>query len=247
MSSRVHRYLYVVTSACLLMVGVGRAADAPTEADKDRQIKELQAKVQALESRLEALEKLLAARGEGGVEAGAGAGAAPQPAGGRAAAQPATTGDMAPPAQREKLVTRARQRMRQDTQKFSRQQLQEAEALYQVANNNWRTPEAKQSLEQMVQKFPSVNRTGCAVLYLAQYSQGEERERLLKDAISRYGDCFYGNGVQVGAYARLLLGQHYQEAGKADEAKKLFDEIRTKFPDAIGHRGESLAAKLPKE
>ena len=46
MSSRVHRYLYVMTSACLLMVGVGRAADAPTEPDKEHQIKELQAQVQ---------------------------------------------------------------------------------------------------------------------------------------------------------------------------------------------------------
>ena len=234
-----------VLATVLACAAVARAADAPADADKDRQIKELQAQVQKLEARLAALEKqvgpLLAKGGDAAEQPAA------QPAAARPGAQaPATGGGQVPQAQRDKLVAKARARMRQDAQKASRQQLQEAEALYQVANKNWRTPEAKQSLEQMVAKYPNVNRTGCAVLYLAQYSRGEEQERLLKEAIEKYGDCFYGNGVQVGAYARLLLGGYYQQNGKEDLAKQQFDELRQKFPDAIGHRGEPLVAKLPK-
>lgn len=246
MSFRSHRSAVVVISASLLVAGFARAADAPTADDKDRQIAELRSQVQKLEARLAALEKQvgpLLARSAS--DAGAEQPADRASAGASSAAQ-AGGGGPVTPAQREKLVARARQRMRQDSQKHSPAQLREAEELYQVANKNWRTPEAKASLEQMVEKFPNVNRTGCAVLYLAQYSEGAERERLLKEAIDKYGDCFYGNGVQVGAYARLLLGGYYQQNGKEDLAKQQFDELRTKFPDAIGHRGESLVAKLPK-
>ena len=246
MAVRTHCRGFAAASACLLVGTLVASAQAPTEADKDRQIQDLQAKVQNLEARLAELEKqvgpLLAQRGAAAV------GGPAQPAAGcTAAAQPAVAGanDQVPAAQRDKLIARARQRMRQDTQKYSREQLQEAESLYQVANNNWRTPEAKASLEQMVKKFPDVNRTGCAVLYLAQYSEGDERERLLREAIDKFGDCYYGNGVQVGAFARLLLGDHYQRNGQADKAKELFDELRQKYADAITHRGELIVAKIP--
>ena len=239
MSTRIVRFLWVaVLTLCLAPTGA-RADDAA----KDEQIRQLQAQVQKLEARLAEVEKMLASlmpkAGDAAAPAAATAGA-PRPAAGPAAVE------QAPAAQRQKLQARAKQRMRQDLQKHTPDQLREAEALYQVANKNWRTPEAKQSLEQMVAKFPNVNRTGCAVLYLAQYSRGEEQERLLKEAIEKYGDCFYGNGVQVGAYARLLLGSYYQQNGKEDLATQQFDELRQKFPDAIGHRGESLVAKLPK-
>ena len=238
MSIRIVRFAWVAVVMLCLAPSGARADDAA----KDEQIRELQAKVQKLEARLAEVEKRLATLTPKVGEAAKGAAQSPaQPAAGGAAAA-----EQAPPAQRQKLQALAKQRMRKDLQKHTPDQLKEAEALYQVANKNWRTPEAKQSLEQMVAKFPNVNRTGCAVLYLAQYSRGEEQERLLKEAIEKYGDCFYGNGVQVGAYARLLLGGYYQQNGKEDLAKQQFDELRTKFPDAIGHRGESLVAKLPK-
>jgi hypothetical protein len=188
---------------CVLAGGaVAQQADAPAEADKDKRIAELAAQVEKLEARLAALEKqlapLLARAGEGAQPAAQPAAAQ---AGARQAAQAAVAGEQVPEAQRQRLQAKARQRMQQDAKKYSRDQLREAEQLYQVANSNWRTPQAKQSLEQMVAKFPDVNRTGCAVLYLAQYSRGEEQEKLLKQAIDKYSDCYYGNGVQVGAFA----------------------------------------------
>jgi TolA-binding protein len=113
-----------------------------------------------------------------------------------------------------------------------------------VANKNWRSEEAKKSLEELLKKYPDTNRTGCAVLYMAQWSEGEEREKRLKEAMGKFDDCFYGNGVQVGAYARYLLGYYYLDKGEKEKAKTLFNEILEKYPDAIGHDGESLAEKI---
>jgi hypothetical protein len=152
-----------------------------------------------------------------------------------------------PSAQREALVAKAKERMRRDTKKYSREQLQDAEQLYQVANKNWRTVEAKVSLEKMVQKYPDINRTGCAVLYLAQYSKGEAREKLLKDAVEKYSDCYYLDGCQVGGFARYLLGMQYRESGRDDKAKEIFDQIRNQYANAIDHKGVPIVSMLPKD
>ena len=138
-------------------------------------------------------------------------------------------------------IRKARQRMAQDSKKYTREQLREAEQLYQVANHNWRSPEAQESLKKMVEKYPDVNRTGCAILYLGQMSEGAEREKHLKEAIEKYSDCFYGNGVQVGAFARWLLGAYYQENNQPEKAKPLLDELLKDYPNAIGHHGELLS------
>ena len=129
---------------------------------------------------------------------------------------------------------------------YSQEQLREIETLYQTANKEWNSPVAKAALKDLIARYPKANRTGCAVQYMGQMSEGDERESYLKLAIKDFGDCFYGNGVQVGAYARFYLAHHYQKAGKEKEAKALFDEIRNDYPDAIDHKGRKLAALLPK-
>lgn len=138
----------------------------------------------------------------------------------------------------------AKKRMQADRKKYSGKQLSEAEQLYQTANKDWRAPKAKESLEQMIKKFPDINRTGCAVLYLAQWSEGESREKLLKEAIDKYGDCYYGDGVQVGAFARYLLALYYLDEGAKDKAEPLLAELKEKFPQAVTHKGELLVVKL---
>ena len=80
---------------------------------------------------------------------------------------------------------------------------------------------------------------------LGQRGRAEERITYLKQAIAEHGDCFYGDGVQVGAYARLLLGRLYFEDADPDKAKTLFDEIRNSYADAVDHQGRSLLAQLP--
>ena len=138
-------------------------------------------------------------------------------------------------------------RTAQDSGKYTPAQLNNAEQLYQVANQKWGTPEAKESLQTMVQKFPDVNRTGCAALYLAQMSQGDERAQYLQDCIDKYNDCFYGDGVQVGAYARFLLAKDYKSQGDTSKAKALFNEIKAKYAGAIDHNGNLLADILPED
>jgi hypothetical protein len=140
----------------------------------------------------------------------------------------------------EALRTQAKARMAQDLERYSATELKEIESLYQVANRNWKTTEAKESLEALLAKYDGANRTGCALLYLSQMSDGAEREKYLKRAIADFSDCFYGDGVQVGAYSRYLLAHHYSEEGKAAEAKALFAEVASKYPMAIDHKGKFL-------
>jgi hypothetical protein len=145
---------------------------------------------------------------------------------------------------RKALRERFDKKMAQDRDKYTPEQLREAEELYQVANQKWGSPEAGESLQSMIKKYPDINRTGCAMLYVAQRSQGTERAQHLQDCIEKYNDCFYGDGVQVGAYARFLLVQDYRSQGEEKKAEALSTEIKTKYADAIDHGGNLLVKSL---
>ncbi len=153
-------------------------------------------------------------------------------------------------AKAEQIVTQQRSkakiRMRKDSEFYSRDELKEIENLYQVANKQWRTQDGKDSLQELVKKYDKANRTGCALLYLGQMSKGEEREKYLKQAITDFRDCFYGNGVQVGAYARYYLAYHYKDAGEKSKAEKLFIELKEEYPNAIDHKGRLLRDLIEK-
>lgn len=201
----------------MAVAAAGMAAMGVQAADSpDRQIQALADRVQALERRVAALE-------------GTGPIAAPP-----TAADPADN-------RRDQM----RRRFELDRTLYSPEQLQDVERLYQVANKQWNSPEAQASLKQLIEKYPKANRTGCALLYLGQMSSGAKKEAYLKQAAADFGDCFYGDGVQVGAYARFHLAHFYRQAGRAQEAAALFEEIRSGFPGAIDHRGRTLADLLP--
>lgn len=144
----------------------------------------------------------------------------------------------------QSLNKKFEERYAQDRQKYTPAQLQDAENLYQVANKQWGTLEASNNLRTMIQKYPDLDRTGCAALYLAQMSKGDERAKYLQDCIDQYNDCFYGDGAQVGPYARFMLAQDYQSNGEPAKAKALFDEIKAKYPDAIDHSGKLLVDQI---
>jgi len=135
----------------------------------------------------------------------------------------------------------ARKRMRKDSQVYSTEELREIENLYQVANRNWNSEEGKDSLMKLISQYDQANRTGCALLYLGQMSEGKLREDYLARAIADYGDCFYGDGVQVGAYARYVLANSRKEIGENEKAKALFAEIEARYPHAIDHGGRLLS------
>jgi hypothetical protein len=141
---------------------------------------------------------------------------------------------------RKTLREKFEKKMAQDRSKYSQEKLRDAENLYQVANQKWGTPEANESLQTMIKKYPDINRTGCAVLYVAQKSKANERASYLRECINKYNDCFYGDGVQVGAYARFLLAEDYRSAGNAEKAEALYSELRANYADAVDHGGKLL-------
>lgn len=168
------------------------------------------------------------------------AGVEPPPA----ATQPADPA-MASREARDQLVASARARMRQDREKYSAEQLKDAEDLYQIANNDWRSDGARAALKAMIEKYPDINRTGCAVLYMGQMSRDAgEAEHRFRQAIDDYSDCWYLNGAQVGGLARLYLAGKYAREGRLDEAGKLLDEIEQDYPNAIDHRGRLLSSHV---
>jgi len=136
------------------------------------------------------------------------------------------------------------QRAARDKQIYTEQELSDIEQIYLVANKDWDSSQAQENLEKLVARYENANRTGCAVLYLGQMSQGAQKERYLKRAIEKHGDCMYGDGVQVGAFSMYQLGLYYQENGKEEDARKLFREMRQKFPDAVDHKGQLLAGLI---
>ena len=144
------------------------------------------------------------------------------------------------------LRERVKKRFEQDRETYSKEELREIERLYQVANKQWNSPEAQVSLKKLIDRYLKANRTGCALLYLGQMASGEEKEKYLVQAINVRSDCYYGDGVQVDAYARFHLANYYLQIGKKDEASALFDEIRKDYPDAIDHRGRLLIDLIPK-
>lgn len=146
---------------------------------------------------------------------------------------------------RSQLRENFKKQTEKDKELYTPAQLQEIWTLYRVANKKWNSLEAKESLRKLINKYPQSNRAGCAILYLSQMSNGREREDYLKTAIEKYNDCWYGDGVQVGAYARYKLAFYYQQIDKLDDANKLFKELIENYPNAVNHKGRLLSDSIP--
>jgi hypothetical protein len=140
---------------------------------------------------------------------------------------------------------KAEDMMARDSRLYSAREMADLEQTYQIANKNTRSPEAMDALRKVLEKYEKSNRAGCAALYLGRWSQGDDREKYLKLAVEKYSKCYYLDGASVGAYARLILGSLYQQAGKEAEAKKLFDEIRKDYEDAEDHTDKLIVEQIP--
>lgn len=137
---------------------------------------------------------------------------------------------------------RAEQRALQDRDHYTQDQLKHIEELYRTATNKDTSPtKSKTLLKEIGKKYPKSNRAGCALQYLGQRATGEKQIQYFEDAIKNHSDCYYGNGVQVGPYARYHLASAYLQAGDISQAKALFEIVVQKYPDAITHRGQLLA------
>jgi hypothetical protein len=135
----------------------------------------------------------------------------------------------------------AQEAMARDARLFGNKDFRDLEAEYQVINDKYRDPGIKELLDAFIKKWTKGgNRVGCATLYLAQKSGGAERERLLRQCIAQYDECYFLNGCQVGGLARVHLWNDLKATGKADEAAKLLEEIKAKYALANDHQGNLL-------
>jgi hypothetical protein len=145
---------------------------------------------------------------------------------------------------------RCKERTALDARTRTPEQMQEIEKLYQVGHlhdghsESIDVAEAIKSHKILLARYPGTNRAGCAVLDLAHLVESEA-EDYLHHAITEYSDTYYGNGVSVGASARLDLARRYLAVHREKEAADLIDEIRRDYPDAVADDGGPLAAHLP--
>ena len=143
-----------------------------------------------------------------------------------------------------RLQHMAKERARKDYSEYSKKEVMEAEALYQEASRRLGSERGRELLREVISKYPKMNRAGCAALYLAKEMEGHEREDLLRQAFEKYGDCMYYDGVQVGAYARYILADIYNQEGNVEGARELMQYVNEHFPHAIDHEGKRLVLDI---
>ncbi len=144
------------------------------------------------------------------------------------------------------LQAKLKARFAQDENVFGAEKVREIELAYREATRQYGTPASIEPMKQFVAKYPKSNRAGCVVLYLAETTTGKEREAYLKTAIADYSDTLPGDLKEVGANARFELGMSYLDKGRRSEAKELFQQIRTQYPDSLARGdGKSLVEILP--
>jgi hypothetical protein len=154
------------------------------------------------------------------------------------------TAQPAAPSALEDLRAKARERMERERETFSPEQLGNIESLYQSANRDLRAPSSKEALLKLVAMFPTANRAGCALLYLAQLSPPDEREAFLTRAIADHSDAWYGDGTQVGPFAKAQLAALYASTNRYAEAVRLAEEIEREYPESVDHSGSRLTDML---
>lgn len=153
--------------------------------------------------------------------------------------QPANAASLAEYTERrQELRRRFVLRNAKDKETYGEEVFREIERIYQAYASSSEVETAELGI--LLEKYPDANRAGCAVMYAGQRAKldGEKWFRL---AIKKSSDCYYGDGVCVGAYARYCLACLCEQCGKSEEAKKLIAEIKSLYPDAVTHRGQLLA------
>jgi hypothetical protein len=125
----------------------------------------------------------------------------------------------------------------------------EVEKAYQAIEHNFGSPECIEAHKKFIKQYPGFNRTGCALSELAGMSElaSPETEQYYKECIQKYDDCYWGDGVQVGPFAKFNLAICYKHTGQDAEAEALSKEIKDSYPDSIDHEGQLLADVIKKQ
>jgi len=139
----------------------------------------------------------------------------------------------APPELVQRLRSVARQRMALDARRFGERASRQIEDDYQAIR---RMPGPSEQRKAACQKFLAAygqsNRAGCICFELGAQGSDDEALQLLKLAGTKYADCWFGNGTQVGPSAVYALARYYRRKGNVPEAAKYEAELQ-RFPLAI--------------
>jgi beta-lactamase regulating signal transducer with metallopeptidase domain/TolA-binding protein len=141
------------------------------------------------------------------------------------------------------------QRQALDVSTHTEAKVVEVENAYQAALSNFCSPECIEAHKKFIEKYPGFNRTGCALSELAGMSEftSPETEQYYKECIQKYDDCYWGDGVQVGPFARFGLANYYKNTEQNDKAEALYTEIKDNYPDSIDHSGQLLVDCINKQ
>ncbi len=140
-------------------------------------------------------------------------------------------------------LKRAKERYANDSKKHSAEDLKAFEELYKSVTKGG--IEGRTALLKLVNKFPDLDRTGCAVMQYAALCKGYERSNYWNMAQRDFSDCYFMNGVSVGALARYHLAREAFKNGDVQKGQRLLSEIKSKFPDAINGRWQRLLSEDP--
>lgn len=159
---------------------------------------------------------------------------------------------LAPIRQRQETMKRQQelQRMVQARREAEQQTLSEAErqkleTLFRTATQQWNKPEGEAALAALTEQFPQSDRTASAYLQTGQMRRDEIGEAHLRFAAEKFEDNCNLAGLKIGPLARFFLAMRLWNGNRKDEARILFQELRERFPDAIGPRGNRLIENLP--
>jgi type VI protein secretion system component VasK len=142
-----------------------------------------------------------------------------------------------------------KQRYGLDVSTHTEAKVVEVENAYQVITRNFGSPECIEAHKKFIKKYPGFNRTGCALSELAGMSNwtSPETEQYYKECIQKYDDCYWGDGVQVGPFARFGLANYYKNTEQNNKAEALYTEIKDNYPDSIDHSGQLLVDGINKQ
>lgn len=148
----------------------------------------------------------------------------------------------------DRARAQAREKIRQDNNLYSQEDLQEIARLYSLARDRSAAAyqDAKAALETLYQMYPKSNRVGCALVFVQMNDASPINEQifLLQKAIDEYSDGFFENGVQVGALARVRLAGILDRQGEHQKAENLRRDVRENFPDAVDHAGKRFVSSF---
>ncbi|MFL2859145.1 MAG: hypothetical protein ACJ0BW_00195 [Pontiellaceae bacterium] len=148
--------------------------------------------------------------------------------------------------------SKALYRILRDGEVYSREELREAERIFRFISNSSTDVSVEKELSILREKYPAANQTGCALITWALNQKEESKITALNEVITNHSDCYFSDGVNVGAFARLYLALHLRSINEIDNSLLLINEIKSSYPYAIDHKGirliehlEELEAILP--